>query len=262
MIDGDPVELRQLILNLLLNAMDAVSKKCPNERVVCIQSEAPSEGVIHVSVEDSGEGVPQNVAEHVFEPFYTTKPNGLGMGLSIAKSIVESHRGSIWLTRGTHRGSSLRVLSAGRRIGSMTDPTIRVALVDDDPSVRRALARLLRCVGFEVTCYECVKAFLRDFTAANTVDCAIVDVRMPGETGLALAEFVRTAEVTIPVILITGDADATLAERAARCGAFALLNKPLGESVVIDAIRAAVLGKTSDVAGRAGLCGARPRSEG
>jgi signal transduction histidine kinase/integral membrane sensor domain MASE1 len=105
MIEGDPVELRQLILNLLLNAMDAVAKKCPNERVVCIQSEALSDGVVHVSVEDSGEGVPQDVAERIFEPFYTTKPTGLGMGLSIAKSIVESHHGSIWLSRGAHRGA-------------------------------------------------------------------------------------------------------------------------------------------------------------
>ena len=64
------------------------SKMCPNERVVCIHSEASSEGVVHVSVEDSGEGVPQDVAERN-PPFYTTKPNGLGMGLSIAKSIVE-----------------------------------------------------------------------------------------------------------------------------------------------------------------------------
>ena len=109
----------------------------------------------------------------------------------------------------------------------MTEPTIRVALVDDDPSVRRALTRLLRSVGFEVKSYDCVKAFLRDFTAANTADCAIVDVRMPGETGLALAEFVRAAAENIPVILMTGDADATLAERAARCGAFALLGKPV-----------------------------------
>ena len=144
----------------------------------------------------------------------------------------------------------------------MTQPTIRVALVDDDPSVRRALARLLRSVGFEVESYDCVKAFLRDFTAANTADCAIVDVRMPEETGLALAEFVRAAKETIPVILMSGDADATLAERAARCGAFALLDKPVSESTLTDAIRAAVLGNTSGEAGRAGLCGTRPRSEG
>jgi len=144
----------------------------------------------------------------------------------------------------------------------MSVPAIRVGLVDDDPSVRRALARLLRCVGFEVEPYECVKAFLEDFTTANSLDCAIVDVRMPGETGLALAEFVRTAEVGIPIILITGDADTTLAERAARCGASALLTKPVSDSELIDAIRAAVLGRTSALAGRAGLCGARPRSEG
>jgi two-component system sensor kinase FixL len=104
-IVGDPIELRQLILNLFLNAMDAVSNRRPDQRVILVKSEATSEHGVHVSVQDSGDGVSQDAAERVFEPFYTTKPNGLGMGLSIAKSIVESHHGSIWLSQGTGRGA-------------------------------------------------------------------------------------------------------------------------------------------------------------
>jgi two-component system response regulator FixJ len=95
--------------------------------------------------------------------------------------------------------------------------------------------------------------FLRDFTT-DSIDCVIVDVRMPGETGLALAEFVRTAKVSIPVILMTGDVDGTLAERAVRCGAVALLSKPLNDSALIDAIEAAVPGTKSALAGRADPC--------
>jgi two-component system response regulator FixJ len=135
----------------------------------------------------------------------------------------------------------------------MTDRRIRVALVDDDPSVRQALKRLLRCVGCDVSSYESVGMFLRDFTT-DSIDCVIVDVRMPGETGLALAEFVRTAKVSIPVILMTGDVDGTLAERAVRCGAVALLSKPLNDSALIDAIEAAVPGTKSALAGRADPC--------
>jgi two-component system, LuxR family, sensor kinase FixL len=102
---GDPVELRQLILNLLLNAMDAVSSVSPSERAVAVESEVTPARTVHVAVEDSGDGVPHNAIERVFEPFYTTKSNGMGMGLSIAKSIVESHHGSIWVSRSTRRGA-------------------------------------------------------------------------------------------------------------------------------------------------------------
>jgi two-component system sensor kinase FixL len=104
-IIGDPVELRQLILNLLLNAMDAVSSESPAERTIVVESELTPSGAVHVSVQDTGAGVPTDAVERVFEPFYTTKTNGMGMGLSIAKSIVESHHGSIWVSRGARRGA-------------------------------------------------------------------------------------------------------------------------------------------------------------
>ncbi len=102
---GDPVELRQLILNLLLNGMDAVSNVNLPERTIVVESELTPAGTVHVTVQDTGDGVPHEAVERVFEPFYTTKADGMGMGLSIAKSIVESHQGSIWLAAGSHRGA-------------------------------------------------------------------------------------------------------------------------------------------------------------
>ena len=102
---GDPVELRQLILNLLLNGMDAVSNVNLPERMIVVESELTPAGTVHVTVQDTGDGVPHEAVERVFDPFYTTKADGMGMGLSIAKSIVESHQGSIWLAAGSHRGA-------------------------------------------------------------------------------------------------------------------------------------------------------------
>ena len=127
---------------------------------------------------------------------------------------------------------------------------IRVALVDDDASVRRALARLLRYNGYAVDTYATAESFLRD-SVAEKIDCALVDVRMTGETGLALVKLLAAAGIKIPVILMTGDADVKLAAKAARCGAFALLSKPLHDAVIVEAIEAAVAGKESALAGRA-----------
>ena len=104
MVRGDAAELRQLILNLLLNAMDAVSDLDPADRVVSVVSERSGD-LVHVAVQDFGVGVPKDAADHLFEPFFTTKAHGMGMGLSISKSIVESHRGSIWLSDTTDRGA-------------------------------------------------------------------------------------------------------------------------------------------------------------
>ena len=127
---------------------------------------------------------------------------------------------------------------------------IRVAIVDDDASVRRALDRLLRFHGYDVDTYATAEAFLRE-SVAETIDCALVDVRMTGETGLALAKLLRTAGIGIPVILMTGDVDMQLVVKAARCGAFALLSKPLHDAAIVEAIEAAVAGKESALAGRA-----------
>lgn len=132
----------------------------------------------------------------------------------------------------------------------MSPRRVRVALVDDDASVRRALARLLRCAGYEVEVYATADSFLTT-PSRERLDCAVVDVRMIGETGLALANMLRISGATIPVILMTGDADLTLEAKAARCGAFALLSKPVTEAVMLSAIEAAIAGTESAMAGQA-----------
>jgi C4-dicarboxylate-specific signal transduction histidine kinase len=101
---GNHVELRQVILNLILNAMDAMASAGQQQPIV-VTSELSDDRVIHVAIQDYGEGVPPSATQQIFEPFYTTKPNGMGMGLSIARSIVEAHGGSIWMTKTTDRGA-------------------------------------------------------------------------------------------------------------------------------------------------------------
>jgi PAS domain S-box-containing protein len=95
MVEGDPVQLQQVLLNLIINAFDAMRDTPLSRRKVVIATERDADGVTRVSVRDYGVGIPAEALERVFEQFFTTKPKGLGMGLSIVRSIVESHGGTI-----------------------------------------------------------------------------------------------------------------------------------------------------------------------
>ena len=94
-VTGDRIQLQQVVLNLLMNAMDAMAESAPDQRVAVVSTLVTADGV-HLSVRDAGTGLRQSDAGRVFQPFYTTKPSGMGMGLSIARSIVEAHGGRIW----------------------------------------------------------------------------------------------------------------------------------------------------------------------
>jgi len=93
-VRGDRVQLQQVLLNLLLNAMDAMNGFAPDHRRVTVRVQ-PSGPRIEVAVSDTGQGIPTDQLTRLFEPFYTTKPNGIGLGLPISRSILETHGGSI-----------------------------------------------------------------------------------------------------------------------------------------------------------------------
>jgi two-component system sensor histidine kinase DctS len=92
---GDPVLLQQVVLNLLRNAMDAMAGTAPEARAIRVATAAGPDGVT-VSIADRGAGIPPEVREHLFQPFYTTKAEGMGMGLNICRSILELHGGRVW----------------------------------------------------------------------------------------------------------------------------------------------------------------------
>jgi signal transduction histidine kinase len=111
---GDDVQLVQVLLNLLVNALDAVAAVPPERRLVRVG--AVTRGAhVAIRVEDSGPGIPPSLAATVFEPFVTTKPSGLGMGLAISRSIVEAHHGSIAVLRSPLGGAAFDVVLPATR---------------------------------------------------------------------------------------------------------------------------------------------------
>jgi C4-dicarboxylate-specific signal transduction histidine kinase len=118
LVEGDRVELRQVILNLIINAIEAMSGTSEETRELLIATDHQDSNGVIVTIKDSGPCLTQAALERVFEPFYTTKPDGLGMGLSICRSIAEAHGGRLWAETNVPCGAIFRlILPAARSIG-------------------------------------------------------------------------------------------------------------------------------------------------
>jgi len=107
-IRGDPIQLQQVIINLVVNSLDAMAN-IPYGRTVIGRTERNGGASAEISISDSGPGIPQEKLNHIFDPFFTTKEQGMGMGLSIARTIIQAHRGRIWAENQAEGGAVFRL---------------------------------------------------------------------------------------------------------------------------------------------------------
>jgi C4-dicarboxylate-specific signal transduction histidine kinase len=107
-IQGDRVQLQQVLLNLIVNAVEAMSAMSNGARELLVSTGTSASGDVLVTVRDSGPGLSPAAFERLFDAFYTTKPNGLGLGLSICRSIVEEHGGRLWASSNEPRGAAFQ----------------------------------------------------------------------------------------------------------------------------------------------------------
>ena len=122
-IFGDPIQLQQVVINLVVNAMDAVTDKPSEQRTISIRT-SRVENFAELSVSDSGPGIPEDKINEVFDPFFTSKAEGMGMGLSIARTIVEAHNGRIWAENRDHGGATFKI-----RLPIVNDGTVAAEAV-------------------------------------------------------------------------------------------------------------------------------------
>jgi PAS domain S-box-containing protein len=104
-VDGDRIQLQQVILNLIINAVEAMGSVVEGTRELRITTASEASGNVRVAVQDSGPGLDSDSHDRLFDAFYTTKPGGMGMGLSICRSIIEAHGGKIWATANMPQGA-------------------------------------------------------------------------------------------------------------------------------------------------------------
>ena len=105
-VDGDRIQIQQVILNLILNSSEALTHAKAKSGVIILQSHQEDRQFITLSVRDKGPGIKAQTMDHLFDPFYTTKKEGLGMGLAISRSIIEEHGGRLWAKNNPEGGTT------------------------------------------------------------------------------------------------------------------------------------------------------------
>jgi len=123
---GDRVQLQQVIINLVMNGIEAMASVTDRSRELFIRSRQHESDKVLVAVQDSGIGIDRQNLEKIFDAFYTTKPQGMGMGLAISRSIVENHGGRLWATANEDRGATFQFTlpTGGDRVVTEADATM------------------------------------------------------------------------------------------------------------------------------------------
>jgi C4-dicarboxylate-specific signal transduction histidine kinase len=108
-VSGDRVQIQQVLINLVMNASDAMSANPSGERRIKFRTQRLDDGTISTSVADAGCGIPTDRIDRIFEPFFTTKPHGMGMGLSVCRTIIAAHGGRLSASNNAERGATFQM---------------------------------------------------------------------------------------------------------------------------------------------------------
>jgi PAS domain S-box-containing protein len=235
-VQGDPGQMRQAVLNLLTNASDAIGDA---DGVITVTTAVdPDAGAATLTVSDTGGGIDEATRGRIFEPFFTTKFTGRGLGLSAVQGIVRGHRGTIAVTSQVGKGSTFRVVLPA---GSPPAPARRagrgrtVLVIDDEDDVRLVARRLLEANGFTVLPAagpaDGVATF-RNFH--EQVAVVLLDLTLPKPGGPAVLHELRRIRADVRVVFTGGVGVEPPA--AAGGGRVALLRKPFSGDELLDAV--------------------------
>ena len=259
---GDPVTLSQVIMNLLTNASDALGDSAGNitvrvKHVTEVDSRwdqaqgamvGPGRWVL-VEVEDTGTGMDEGTRGRVFEPFFSTKERGHGLGLAACLGIIRSHDGAVLVESELGRGSRFSILlpahdgavtAAQASAPRAATTPCRVLVVDDEAIVRRQLRRSLELRGYTVTEAPDGRAALELLAEKpGLADVVILDMTMPELDGAEVLHRLRDGGSRVPIVISSGYLDVAVERRLPRGQFQAFLAKPYGASELVTAIERA-----------------------
>jgi signal transduction histidine kinase len=229
-VAGRPEELREVLTNLVTNAVDAM----PEGGRCSVRLGAAGEWAT-VSVRDTGIGMEEDTRRRVFEPFFTSKgPRGTGLGLAVSWGIVTRHGGTIEVESTPGQGSTFVVrlpvpIALPESVTGVTVPppthAARVLIIEDEPEVQAVLADMLRDAGYVVTVAKDGSAGL-EACEAEPMDIVLSDISMPGLSGWDVAARLRSRFPAIPIGFVTGWGDQLDPERLTRTGVSFVIAKP------------------------------------
>ena len=198
-VEIDIGQFNQVLTNLLVNAMQAM----PSEGWIricaknCVESRITNERSVEIEISDTGIGIAPDQIDRIFDPYFTTKDNGSGIGLATAYSIVQQHRGNLTVRSKLGVGTSFRiVLPASSRI-PREEPSEkhsgeqlragRVLIVDDNDGVRETMGALLSAVGFEVLTvadgYDAIEIYQEEYSQGRSFHAVLLDLNIPNGLG-------------------------------------------------------------------------------
>ncbi len=225
-VGADRVQLRQVVSNLILNALDAMqgTRGTLTLRTESVRLEAPFQepygvvagGYLKVTVSDTGAGICPEARARLFEPFFSTKGAGRGMGLAAASGIVRAHRGWLGVDETSTQGTSFSVLlpvakeSLPRRSStpppSDAAPAVRsILLIDDEPAVRLVTGRMLSELGHQVVTADSGRRGIEILKERpDSIDLVVLDLTMPEQSGEHTLDQLRVVRSTVPVVITSG----------------------------------------------------------
>jgi CheY-like chemotaxis protein len=262
-IEADPGQVRQVVMNLLLNAAEAVGdagglitvrtrvRECDRRFLTgcALGKEIPEGPYVALEVTDSGCGIDGEVMGKIFEPFFTTKFTGRGLGLAAVLGIVRGHHGAISVASEPGQGTTFQVLFPAARAAA--EAPAREAglgewrgagtllLVDDEPAVRSLAREMLERLGFAVRCAAGGRGALRTLRANTAgIRAVVLDESVPDMDALELLRALRGLRPDLPVVLASTQGAHAVRRRYADEGLAGCVQKPF----LMDELRAAVRG--------------------
>jgi PAS domain S-box-containing protein len=247
-VAADPFQLRQVVTNLVLNALDAMAGKrgvlTLHTEAVRLDAERAEQyslkvgDYVKITVEDTGSGIPVEARERLFEPFFSTKAAGRGMGLAAAAGIVRAHRGWLGIDGTSEHGTRFSILlpvaaeSTPRRTSVTTAPSLasaarNILLIDDERAVRVVTGRMLNELGHRVMTADSGQSGLELFRKQpKAIDLVVLDLTMPERSGEEILDELRILRDDVPVVITSGFQATDATELLRVPNVIAFLDKP------------------------------------